>query len=675
MKKIFNFAMMGAIALTGAMTFTACSSDEEMAEVNPTFDGESVKTDFSISVGDVKGATRMSNASVQAEDEELNPLFQGMTDIYLFPATAEITGAETDVAAEGYINLPDFTRFDAEQAGATGKYYKDVTFSVGVKHFLFYAAINAASKDNGELKPSYLKMDEVGTPTFTPNWAATPLTKTTKFNSITFDLVPFQKGKTIAQLKADEKAIATLAPLKAIDAKLAEEISAAHTAEKTLMEADLKALQKTLRNDKSVVTTGNPTPAPQYTEYAASSASILYLMTKVYNALKNLEPSLTWTNDKGNADTSDDEIVDYAKAMLNILADATDPAPYFTATQVDPNDDSKGWTLAWKEDPNFPANLGLPDGAVAVKYQSDGANTPTYAFDFFEITTTTTPNPVGLIATSMGSYVHPARLYYFANTPAKTKDENYLSQGGNNGKNWETILTEGSYTNNPISATTRSVVMQNEVQYAVARLDVSARIKPGVNIYDSGSGIEGDIYKNPQPVTVPATGYDLTGVFIGGQKQVDWKFEPVTNATEYTIYDKNMSRTIKAVQDATYSGVNHTLALETAKDAKVRIALEFVNTGNAFYGINNNVIPAGSKFYLIAELDPTDNGHGDTAGRTATDNKVFKQDFTTKAQLTIAENSLAKAYNVIPDLRSPKLEFGLSVNLEWRQGITFEQEF
>jgi len=90
MKKIFNFAMMGAIALTGAMTFTACSSDEEMAEVNPTFDGESVKTDFSISVGDVKGATRMSNASVQAEDEELNPLFQGMTDIYLFPATAEI---------------------------------------------------------------------------------------------------------------------------------------------------------------------------------------------------------------------------------------------------------------------------------------------------------------------------------------------------------------------------------------------------------------------------------------------------------------------------------------------------------------------------------------------------------------------------------------------------------
>ena len=56
-------------------------------------------------------------------------------------------------------------------------------------------------------------------------------------------------------------------------------------------------------------------------------------------------------------------------------------------------------------------------------------------------------------------------------------------------------------------------------------------------------------------------------------------------------------------------------------------------------------------------------------------NSVFKQDYITTAKLTSGEESLKKAYNVIPDLRSPKLEFGLSVDLTWRAGITFEQEF
>lgn len=39
MKKNFFYAMMSAIALTGAMGFTACTSDEDVAvENNPTYD-------------------------------------------------------------------------------------------------------------------------------------------------------------------------------------------------------------------------------------------------------------------------------------------------------------------------------------------------------------------------------------------------------------------------------------------------------------------------------------------------------------------------------------------------------------------------------------------------------------------------------------------------------------
>lgn len=115
----------------------------------------------------------------------------------------------------------------------------------------------------------------------------------------------------------------------------------------------------------------------------------------------------------------------------------------------------------------------------------------------------------------------------------------------------------------------------------------------------------------------------------------------------------------------------YTLALETAKDQTINVAVEFVNTGNDFYGINHQVIPAGTKFYLVAQLIPSKAKNYDAA----TLNKVFFQDHATKLDLTIGETSLQNAYNVVPDLRSPKLEFGLSVNLEWQQGLIFDHTF
>ena len=42
-------------------------------------------------------------------------------------------------------------------------------------------------------------------------------------------------------------------------------------------------------------------------------------------------------------------------------------------------------------------------------------------------------------------------------------------------------------------------------------------------------------------------------------------------------------------------------------NTSINIALEFVNTGNDFCGVEHNVIPAGTKFYLVANLDPTTN--------------------------------------------------------------------
>lgn len=73
----------------------------------------------------------------------------------------------------------------------------------------------------------------------------------------------------------------------------------------------------------------------------------------------------------------------------------------------------------------------------------------------------------------------------------------------------------------------------------------------------------------------------------------------------------------------------------------------------------------------MAQLDPT---KAKNYAEGVLD-KVFFQDHATKLSLTIDEDALENAYNVVPDLRSPKLEFGLSVNLEWLEGLEFEENF
>lgn len=52
MKKNFIYALMSAIALTGVVGFSSCSSDEESAEVNPSYDPATglVKSQFVLNI-------------------------------------------------------------------------------------------------------------------------------------------------------------------------------------------------------------------------------------------------------------------------------------------------------------------------------------------------------------------------------------------------------------------------------------------------------------------------------------------------------------------------------------------------------------------------------------------------------------------------------------------------
>lgn len=172
----------------------------------------------------------------------------------------------------------------------------------------------------------------------------------------------------------------------------------------------------------------------------------------------------------------------------------------------------------------------------------------------------------------------------------------------------------------------------------------------------------------------------MSAVLIGDQRKVDFQFALVSKGDkQYTIYDKELTG-INAT--TTGSSANNTLALETPADENVNVLLELTNnTGKRFKG-KNGYIPAGGKFYLLGTLTPS---NGKINGQASTTLKqVFKQDYVTTANFTIVQNTkdastnpnqdkgLGAAYNVIPDLRTPALSIGLSVDLTWQNGLTFD---
>lgn len=305
------------------------------------------------------------------------------------------------------------------------------------------------------------------------------------------------------------------------------------------------------------------------------------------------------------------------------------------------DDVAEPYELSYKVSNTYPADFNLPDGAVQVKWNSGNSE--------FEYITNVDYGPsMGNIfnVTALDKYVFPASLYYWLNTNVKTSNTSH-KDAFNADNTWSTIV--GLYNNGyEVTSSTQSIILENAINYAVGRLDVYAQFADG-EIMDNAS--------SPKAVTIPADGFTLTGVLIGGQKAVNWDFTTNTAADEYTIYDSKVPAST-GVKRADATLKNSTLALETqsGEGHKVNFALEFVNNGTEPFTGADGIVPVGGKFYLVGTLTSTSS------------NNVFKQDCITKANVTI--NSLKNAYNCIPDLRSPKLELGLSVDLTWENGLS-----
>lgn len=284
----------------------------------------------------------------------------------------------------------------------------------------------------------------------------------------------------------------------------------------------------------------------------------------------------------------------------------------------------------------YPRNCSLPDGAVQVAWNSDENK--------FEAVNAT--NVGSLSYTPLNKFVYPSSLYYTVNTNIKTSDTPLASQYTGS---WDycinTLYQNGG---NAVDKYTSSVALVKPIQYAVARLDVSARF--------NAETVKDNLQED---VTVSAEdGITLDGILVGGQKNLKWDFATAVDGTEYTIYDASITST-KLGSTNTGTIIAQSLALQSGTGTTVNFALELTNnTGAAFTGVDG-IVPDGGRFYLVGKLVPE-------AGTA--DNLVFKQDYTTTAKVNIT--SLAHAYNCIPDLKNPKLELGLSVDLNWQAGLS-----
>jgi hypothetical protein len=236
--------------------------------------------------------------------------------------------------------------------------------------------------------------------------------------------------------------------------------------------------------------------------------------------------------------------------------------------------------------------------------------------------------------------------------------------------------------------------MTKNVNYGVAMLKTTVEIKEGLSTLEDNRAALNDGEEN-QTFSPEDLDFTWTGVIVGGQPaSVDWQFLPTSTDFDKLVYDNRVTGlaagTAVPGTAGSASSPNYTILFDNytsgATQNKVRVALQFVNNGDDFWG-RDNLIRKGQTFYLVAELDPTSKTISswddyyqvpplDASGVSTKTTRVFVQDYMTTANFKIANDattkSLQNAYVTIPDLRSSQLSFGLSVDLDWRPGLVFE---
>lgn len=363
--------------------------------------------------------------------------------------------------------------------------------------------------------------------------------------------------------------------------------------------------------------------------------------------------NLTEVESSGNIlPGSSADIKAYTQALKGLLVSLTltDPTDIAIRTAIIAQIDASAEKLdpATGEWGNFPASVGLPDGAAVIRWDGEKF--------VAEISNTMLADINGI-----DRFTYPAELYYYGNSRINTSNLDKRKEQYTD-RSWTEVLNTYEYPNSTVGPNTQAVAIREPLQYGVARLQIRLKATDYHLLDAKGTSVEVGTDKFP-----------LTGVIVGGQLPVGFDFAPTTAYPTYSeadmvyIYDSQVKTNGSSGNEYFYlnssadaSKMTNTLVLQTYDHKKIPVVLEFINNSDKDFVGLHGIVYRGTKFYLVAEVDPAEAISGATA---ATQDRVFTQDYTTTLNMEVT--GLSKAYNVVPNLLSPRLELGVELVTKW----------
>lgn len=586
-------------ALLVILAIVACTSDDSGSPMPPA-DGK-VAVELALCVSPSQQATTRQSSAVVQNGQNMAS-YRGIKDLLLVPFATQGVIEADGVPMSGTIGA-------LIQQGSTTNYLtQNVDLLIGTASFLAYAKAQPLSNETetDHTKPSY----------------------------------KFKYGKLVQSDDFENKTFATPADIafQLENIKKDDNVDAKATA--------LAEYMTTIANVSGWRTTETPALKSLYEGFvtngviAGSSANIQAMLTR-------LSMELAKTNWTG----TDADLVDAIKTAIR--GSENSKASFNVDNSV---------SLTGSDITGYPANINLPDGSAAMKWVIEYVDPNADPLVVSSVSCSAlTSSANGLDINDQSRYAFPADLYYFANSQIRTSEtsqaSHYTEVGGDNGEagteaNWNHVLASYSTANTVVASTTRSVALEEMLNYAVSCMELKINadaVLDGTRYYlvDNASS---KVYLDNE--TTHENAFKLTGVFVGGQFPVQFNFEPDDGTTEEDthneriIYDKEVTSGIYLTKTA--SSANYTLVLQSKINKPVNIVLEFENnSGQSFYGYEGGIISPGTHFYLSGKVIPQLEGADELQ-------RVFKRDY--KTRLTIAVKSLANAYNVIPDLKTAQHE-------------------
>lgn len=614
------------MSLLALVLLTACSFGEDAATGGGEEDVPTVKARFMFSfsgnvAGKHKQATRMGNDVVQGEGQD----FRGISDVRMLCFNTYPQASSSKIGKMIEMNNSDENVIDVSAENELSE-FREVSIPIGTSYFGFYARATDQPRTHEErMRYGVIETVGLGRNSYQGN------------SGVRFRPVQIcTSDEPLGGSAAGERLLALLNELMSI----------------TGPEAAPNDRWATVNN--------------LYLNEAYQRMTELKTLSSFH-----VQTMLAAVNRIIHQPFADDQGRQLAAAIAAKIAAACTVAPAADSETIQLKDDYQG----------FPDDIHLPAGAARIEWdQAQGR----YVIPDVQA------YGKQLNIMSVNDYCYPMNLQYQVLSNILASDQMVLQDAiadstgtapASDGQaNWKKLIDSLYQNANPVvTQTTQSVAMAQEVNYAVGRLALRARISTD-NIYDAKGRL----------VDV-TNGFTLKGYIVGGQREVDYNFQPVAGSREYAIYDTDLNGGSQLLKRHDFTDYNYILGLGTAADKNIYLAMELVNNGQDFQGADG-VIAHGATFYLVADLAPSE-GTNYTTGSL---DQIFCRDKATQVNLTINGGwpdkngdgvpdpdldsqgrpkpltGLATATYGMPRLDVPRPTVGLSVNLRWEEGLWYE---